>query len=77
MAVNPMELLKLRERLGLFNSEHPRVMPFFQAVREDMREGAVLELKVTSPEGKEMLTNIRLNDEDVRTLEMLRGIGKQ
>jgi hypothetical protein len=44
------------------------------AVREDMRPGAVLELKVTSPEGKELVTNIKMNENDIETLRLLANL---
>ena len=74
MAVNPMQLLKLKERFGIFQNQHPRVIPFFGAAKNSVREGAVLELKVTSPEGKELVTNIRLTPEDMETIEVLREL---
>ncbi len=74
MAINPMQLLKMRERMNLFNQAHPRVQPFLAAVgAEAIREGAVLEMKVTSPEGKEYITNIRLNADDIETINMLKS----
>jgi hypothetical protein len=33
MAFNPLELLKIKKRLDLFNTAHPRVLPFMQAVK--------------------------------------------
>lgn len=74
MAINPMELLKLKDRLNMFRKDHPRVGGFMTAVREDMRPGAVLELKVTSPEGKELVTNIKLNENDIETLRLLANL---
>ncbi len=74
MAINPMQLLKLKERLDIFRSQHPKVRPFFHAVRNTVSEGAVMELKVTSPEGKSLVTNIRLTPEDMETLEILREL---
>ena len=74
MEINPMELLKLKDRLNLFRKDHPRVGSFMSAVREDMRPGAVLELKVTSPEGKELVTNIKMNENDIETLRLLANL---
>ena len=68
---NPMNLLHMRERLELFNTDHPRVMPFLKAVGETaLQEGSVLEVKVTTPDGREYVTNIRLNQNDLETIEM-------
>ena len=72
MALNPMALLKLKERLGIFNEEHPRVRPFFHMIKEEgLPVGAVLELKVILPDGKEQVTNIRLTENDLETIRMI------
>ena len=34
MALNPMALMKMKDRLRVFNQEHPRVRPFFHMVKE-------------------------------------------
>ena len=71
MALNPMELLKLKDRFNLFRNDHPRIGAFMSAVREDLRPGAVLDFKVISPEGRERVTNIKLNENDIETLKTL------
>ena len=72
MALNPMALLKMKERLGIFNEEHPKVRPFFHMLKEEgLLVGSVLELKVTDPEGREQVTNIRLTENDLETIQML------
>ena len=74
MAVNPMELMKLGERLRIFNSQHPRVGAFLKDVSANANgEGAVIELKVTSAEGKEYVTNIKVTKEDMETIEVLKN----
>jgi len=72
MSINPMALLKYRERLDLFRADHPRVEPFFQALREQtLIEGSVYEMKATTPDGKEFVANIRLTANDIETIQML------
>ena len=72
MAINPLAMLKYRERMDKFNEDHPRVGPFFEAVANTaLMEGTVLEIKATRPDGQELVTNIRLNPDDVETLRML------
>jgi hypothetical protein len=76
MPVNPKNIMKLRERLGIFQSQHPRVQPFLKdAFSGGVLEGSVIELKVTSPEGRSCITNIRLTQEDVETINMIRELG--
>jgi hypothetical protein len=72
MAVNPVALLKLKDRLEIFRSEHPRVSPFFHAIKDDgLEEGSVLELRVIKNDEREMVTNIRLTQNDIETIQML------
>ena len=70
MAMNPMALLQLKERLNLFNQDHPKMLPFLTAVKDKMQEGTILELKVTDVEGKEMVSNIRLTANDMETFRI-------
>ncbi len=75
MAINPLEMMKLGERFKIFSSQHPKVTPFIQTVSRDaIREGSVLELKVTDPEGKEYVTNIRVTAEDMETVNILKNM---
>lgn len=75
MAINPMQFLKMKDRLNIFNSQHPKVGSFLKEVSKDaISEGSVLELKVISPEGKEYVTNIRLTADDMQTVEMIKGM---
>lgn len=77
MAMNPMKLLQLKDRYKLMMKQHPKLAPFFSSVMQSAaREGSVLEFKVTTPEGKEHVCNIRLTDEDVKTIHMLSELRK-
>ncbi len=74
MAMNPALLLQMRERLQIFEKQHPKVPAFMREVgNRAFQEGAVLELKVTDPEGKTYVTNIRVTEDDVKTLNMVKG----
>ncbi len=72
MAMNPMALLKIKERLSIFQKEHPKVRPFLRSIREDALEpGTIMELKVITQDGRERITNIRLTPDDIETIQML------
>lgn len=75
MAVNPMDFMKYKKRLELFYQQHPKVMPFLRAVGENgTKAGSVIELRVTDPDGHEMVSNIRLTEDDVETINMAKGL---
>ena len=72
MAVNPMQLMKLRERFSVFQSQHPRFVPFLQYAGGSIREGSVIEMKITDPDGHDMITNIKVTPQDMETIELLK-----
>lgn len=46
-------LLKIKGAWETFSNNHPRFMPFCQAVGKDAIDaGTIIEVKVTSPDGK-------------------------
>ncbi|MBO5999567.1 MAG: hypothetical protein J6P87_07745 [Lachnospiraceae bacterium] len=72
MALNPLMLLKLKDRLSIFQKDHPRVFPFFSMIKDQaLEEGTVYELKVTTPDGKSYVTNIKLNENDLESIRMM------
>lgn len=74
MAMNPMAMLQAQERMDLFNREHPKVMPFLEALqRHALIEGTVLEIKAVTPDGRDYISNIRLTENDIKTVKMLTG----
>ena len=72
MAINPLMLLKAKERLAIFQKDHPKVLPFFDMIKErTLEEGTVYELKVTTPDGHSYVTNIKLTQNDLETIQMM------
>ena len=53
MAVNPLEMMKMGERLRLFSQQHPRFGAFLKDVSEHaIAPGTIVEMKVTGPDGR-------------------------
>ena len=74
MAFNPMDMMKLGEQFRIFQSDHPRVVAFLQSARGDVRESTVIEMSITTPEGTKKTTNMRINANDVETLQTLMNV---
>lgn len=75
MAKNPMQFMQLAERLKIFREQHPRVLDFIQAVgRNNLQPGVILELRVTDLDGKVSVTNMRLTEEDVETIGIIKNL---
>lgn len=75
--MNPMAIMQLMQRWSVFQSDHPKFVPFVNAVKDTvMKEGSVLEMKVTDPDGKTTTTNIRVTANDVETFRMIAELKK-
>lgn len=77
MAMNFNQMLKfqqMKNSLSRFDRDHPKFKNFFNAVTREqaLKEGSVIELSVTSPEGKNYCSNIKLNAEDIALLNQLK-----
>ena len=68
-------MMKFKGAWDTFTNNHPKFMPFMQAVgREAIVDGAIIEVKVTSPDGKEYNTNMKLKQSDIDLFTQFRGM---
>jgi hypothetical protein len=66
-------VMKIKEAWDVFSNNHPKFMPFMQAVsREAVSEGTIIEVKVTSPQGKEYNTNMKITQSDLDLFNQIR-----
>lgn len=71
--MNPMNLLQMRPLLDSFKANHPKFLKFVSAVSGiGLKEGTVVEITVTSPEGKSYNSNLKLTSEDIELIQKLR-----
>lgn len=74
MAMNPIAMMQVAGRVKIFKEQHPKAIAFIQSISGgDLREGTVIELKVTTPEGKESVANIKLTQDDIETFNLLKN----
>ena len=65
-------LMQAKKRLEIFESDHPKMVKFIKKIRKEaLKEGAVVEIKVTDPDGKEYAANMKLTQNDVEIADML------
>ncbi|MCI7792207.1 MAG: hypothetical protein MR531_15810 [Lachnospiraceae bacterium] len=68
-------VMKIKSAWDTFSRNHPKFMPFMQAVgREAIGDGTIIEIKVTSPEGKEFNTNMKLTQSDLDLFAQIRNM---
>ncbi|MDO4267214.1 MAG: hypothetical protein Q4C73_01980 [Eubacteriales bacterium] len=64
--MNPMKLLQLKSAWDRFKSHHPRFPRFLSAARQKgISEGTVIAVTITWPDGHELSSNVRLNQDDI------------
>ncbi len=76
MNLNQLAMLqKLKSGIDRFRANHPTFPLFLKAVSQDaLREGSVIEISVTTPEGKNYCSNVRLNADDMELMETLKNL---
>ena len=68
-------LQKLKSQLDTFHRNHPKFAPILDAVNKNaLGEGTIIEISVTSPEGRHYETNLKVNQEDLEFLRSLQGL---
>ena len=72
--MNPIAMMQAAGRIKIFQEQHPKAIAFIQSISAgDLREGSIIELKVTTPEGKESVSNIKLTREDIETFNLFKN----
>lgn len=72
MAFNPMKLMQMQSVFKQFTERHPKLPMFFRAVGSSaLVEGTVMEIKVTKPDGTNMVTNLKLSQQDIEAIRQI------
>ena len=72
--MNIPDFMKLKNAWNTFTAGHPKFPRFLNAVRASgIREGTVIGISVTQPDGKVIDTNIRVTAADLELLETLKS----
>lgn len=70
-------LQKAKEAVDRFRKNHPKFPPFLEAVgRHALKDGTLIEISVTTPDGTKYESNLQLNSEDMELMEMLTSMSK-
>ena len=75
--INPATAMKLMGAGNKFKSNHPKFTAFLNAVFSGgMPEGTIIEITVTKPDQAPITSNMRVTQEDLELVEMLKELGK-
>lgn len=71
------KILELKKNIDVFKNNHPKFFGFVGAVRnKGLKEGSIFEIKVTTPEGENLETAIKLQQSDLEALNALLNLAK-
>lgn len=73
--MNPMDMMQIAGRINIFKQQHPKFGMFLSKISGDgIKEGDVLEIKYKSVEDKEIVSNIKLTNDDIESFDMLKEL---
>lgn len=70
--MNPMALMKIKGMFEKFRNNHPKVPLFFNAVSQSIDEGSIIEINVTTSQGKNLCTNMKVTADDLEMIQQLK-----
>lgn len=71
------QLQALKKHLERFQQNHPKFPRFLNAVYQDgLEENTIIEINVSTPSGKQYMTNMRLNKEDLDFIRALKEMNQ-
>ena len=76
MNFNQLAMIQqLKSGMDRFRANHPKFPMFLQAVSQNaLVEGSVIEINVTTPEGKNYCSNIKVTADDLALIETLKNM---
>lgn len=75
MNINPMKLLQVKGLWNKFQKNHPKFPQFIKAVGKNaLQEGSVIEINVTTADGRTMSSNLKINAEDMDLLRQIQEL---
>lgn len=74
--MNPMTLMKIKGLFDRFKRNHPKIPMFFNAAAQAIGEDSVIEINVTTAEGKNLCTNMKVCADDMDLVRQLTEILK-
>ena len=73
--INPGMILKLKGLKDKFVENHPKFPMFMKAVAaKGIKEGTVIEVTITDPEGTPLSTNIKVTESDMQLFETIKNL---
>ncbi len=75
--MNPMALMKMKGLFDRFKANHPKVPMFFNAASKVVGEGSIIEINITTADGKNLCTNMKVLPEDIELINQLKDFASK
>ena len=73
--MNPMKLLQIKASWEQFKARHPKFPSFLNAVSKGaVTEGALIEMTITTADGKKYSSNLKLTPEDMQLVNDMKDL---
>lgn len=72
---NPAAIFQMMNLWSRFQRNHPKFPKFLSAVvKNAVKEGSIIEIRVTTAEGESYDSNLKINAEDMEMIEQLKEL---
>ena len=72
---NMKQMIEMMQAWNVFKANHPKFPKFMKAVEKaGIREGTVLEIRMSSPDGQVIETSVLVKESDLPLFDMMRGL---
>ena len=72
---NPAAILQMMNLWSRFQNNHPKFPKFLSAVvKNGIKEGSIIEIRVTTAEGESYDSNLKVNAQDMEMIEQLKEL---
>ncbi len=70
--INPSIILSIKKRKAMFEKDHPEFTPFLKkSLLNFVKKDSVISISIQNPSGEKTQTQIKLSENDIKTLEMI------
>lgn len=72
---NPAALFQMMNLWNRFQKNHPKFPKFLSAVfRNGIKEGSIIEIKVTTADGENFDSNLKISADDMEMIEQIKNM---
>ncbi len=73
--MNPAMIFKMKKHWDTFVQNHPKFPLFLQAAKSNgLSVGSIIDVTITTPDGKSISTNVKLTESDLELFESIKGM---